>query len=131
LIFAPFEPRTGGRYFGRHDLGDVLLDAQHHNAVTSAGDAFAAGLPLITVQGDAPAARAAGSIARAAGLPDLVAADRAAFVDLAIKLGTQPGMLQRVREQLAANRKRAPLFDTPARVRELENAFRDMMERAP
>lgn len=131
LIFAPFEPRTGGRYFGRHDLGDVLLDARHHNAVTSAGDAFAAGLPLITVQGDAPAARAAGSIARAAGLPNLVAADRAAFVDLAIKLGTQPGMLPRVREQLAASRGRAPLFDTQARVRELENAFRDMMERAP
>ena len=131
LVFAPFEPRTGGRYFGRHDLGDVLLDAQHHNAVTSAGDALAAGLPLITFQGDAPAARAAASIVRAGGLPDLVAADRAAFVDLAVELGTQPGKLRNVRQQLAASRGRAPLFDTHARIRDLENAFRDMMERAP
>ena len=127
LIFAPFEPRTGGRYFGRHDLGDLLLDALHHNAVTSACDALAAGLPLITVRGEAPAARAAESMLRAAGLPDLVTSDRAAFVDLAVKLGTQAGRLQEIRTQLAANRGSAPLFNTPARVRELENAFRQMM----
>lgn len=128
LVFAPFEPRGGGRYFGRHDLGDVLLDALHHNAVTSACDALAAGLPLLTVNGNAPAARAAESIVRAAGLPELVAEDRAAFVDSAIRLGKEPGMLRRVREQLAANRARAPLFDTQARVRELEEAFRQTME---
>ena len=127
LIFAPFEARTGGRYFGRHDLGDILLDALHHNAVTSACDALAAGLPLVTVRGEAPATRAAESMLRAAGLPDLVASDRAAFIDLAIKLGMQPGRLQEIRTQLAANRGSAPLFDTQARVRELENAFRQMM----
>jgi protein O-GlcNAc transferase len=130
LVFAPFEPRIGGRYFGRHDLGDVLLDALHHNAVTSACDALAAGLPLVTVRGEAPAARAAESMVRAAGLPELVAADRAAFVELAIALGTQPDRLRRVREKLAANRGSAPLFDTPARVRELESGFRRMMEDA-
>ena len=130
LVFAPFEPRTGGRYFGRQDLGDVLLDALHHNAVTSACDALAAGLPLVTVRGEAPAARAAESMVRAAGLPELVAADRTAFVELAIGLGTQPDSLRRVREKLAANRGSAPLFDTPARVHELESAFRRMMENA-
>ena len=130
LIFAPFEPRTGGRYFARHDLGDVLLDALHHNAVTSACDALAAGLPVVTLHGDAPAARAAESIVRAAGLPELVAADRASFVQLAIELGMQPDKLRRVREQLAASRASAPLFDTPARVRDLEGAFRQMMESA-
>ena len=128
LIFAPFEARSSGRYFARHRLGDVLLDAPHHNAINSACDALGAGLPVLTLPGDAPAARAGKSIACAAGLDELVAKDRATFIDLAIKLATQPGILRHFKEQLAANRSQAPLFDTRARVRELEQAFRKMME---
>ena len=89
---------------------------------------IAAGLPLVTVRGGAPAARAAESILRAAGLPELVAADHASFVQLAVELGTNSDKLRGVRERLAVNRASAPLFDTPARVRDLEAAFRRMME---
>jgi predicted O-linked N-acetylglucosamine transferase (SPINDLY family) len=128
LVFAPFEPRAGERYFARHELGDLLLDAKHHNAVNSACDALACGLPVLTLRGDAPAARAGESIARAAGLPDLVADDEHDFVDHAVKLGTQPALLRDLKAQIAANRTQAPLFDTRARVRELEDAFRQMMK---
>jgi predicted O-linked N-acetylglucosamine transferase (SPINDLY family) len=131
LVFAPYEPRTDGRYFARHALGDLLLDAPHHNAITSACDALASGLPVLTLCGSAPASRAGESIARAAGLEDLVASSPEAFVELAVKLGTERKLLVHYRSRLPALRATAPLFDTPGRVRDLADAFRRMMQAVP
>jgi predicted O-linked N-acetylglucosamine transferase (SPINDLY family) len=76
------------------------------------------------------AARASESMLRAAGLPELVAADRDAYVRTAVRLGTQPGATRELKRRLSANRSSAPLFDTVARVRALETAFRKMHERS-
>jgi predicted O-linked N-acetylglucosamine transferase (SPINDLY family) len=130
LAFAPFEASHNPRYLARHRLGDLMLDSLHHNAMTTACDALGSGLPLLTMRGSAMAARASESMLRAAGLPELVAADRDAYVRTAVRLGSQPGATRELKRRLSASRSSAPLFDTVARVRALETAFRKMHERS-
>lgn len=128
LHFAPFESR--GRYLARQRLGDLLVDAVHHSAMTTACDALGAGLPFLTLRGRTMASRAGESLVRAAGLPEMVAADSEAFVRQAVALAEPDSSLAALRGKLAVQRQRAPLFDTTARVRQLEQAFLAMHERA-
>lgn len=128
LFFAPFESRE--RYLSRQSLGDLMIDAVHHNAMTTACDAMSMGLPLLTLKGDSMVSRAGESLVRAAGLPELVAHDRAAFVEQAVRLANNKVELQELRARLAARRDGAPLFDTAARVSELESAFLQMHSNA-
>jgi predicted O-linked N-acetylglucosamine transferase (SPINDLY family) len=73
------------------------------------------------------ASRAGESLLRAAGLPELVAADKAAYVELAVQLAADRERLNSYRRTLQA--RSAPLFDTAGRVRELEVAFLEMWRR--
>jgi protein O-GlcNAc transferase len=126
LVFTGLEQRD--RYLARQVLGDLMLDAANHNALTTACDALGMGLPVLTFGGGtAFASRAGESIVRAAGMPDLVATDRAAYVRTAVELASNQAALAAVRTRLAANRRSAPLFDTAARVRELEDSFERML----
>ncbi len=127
LIFAPFDARE--RYLARQRLGDLMLDAVHHSAMTTACDALGAGLPVLTLKGATFASRAGESLLRAAGLPELVAADPDAFVRIATTLGNDRALLTGLKDKLRANRQTAPLFDTVSRVRQLEAAFAEMWRR--
>ena len=62
-------------------------------------------------------------------MPELAAADPDAFVKAAAALGNDPSALRRLKARLEANRAKAPLFDTAARVRQLEAAFAEMCRR--
>jgi protein O-GlcNAc transferase len=130
LIVAPFEPRHGPRYLARQRLGGLFLDALHHTAATTACDALGAGLPLLTLPGTAFSARISASLLSAAGLPELIAADREDFVATAVRLADNPALLNEFRERLMRNRPGVALFDTAARVRSLEGAFEQMHARA-
>jgi len=125
LVFAPFDPRD--RYLARQRLGDLMLDAIHHSAMTTACDAMAAGLPVLTIPGNAMASRAGESLARAAGVPEMVARDKDDYVEKAVFLARHPQELRRIRQKLLA--RKGLLFDTPGRVRELEQAFLEMWRR--
>jgi predicted O-linked N-acetylglucosamine transferase (SPINDLY family) len=127
LVFAPFEPSYDPRYLARHRLGDLMLDALHHNATTSACDALGAGLPMLTLRGSAMASRSGESLLCAAGLPELVAADKAAYVELAVQLAADRERLNSFRRTLQA--RTGPLFDTESRVREIEAALMQMWQR--
>jgi predicted O-linked N-acetylglucosamine transferase (SPINDLY family) len=126
LHFAPYDSRD--RYLARQRLGGLLLDAVHHSAMTTACDAFAVGLPMLALRGAAMAARAGESLLRAAGLPELVCFDKEAFVAEAVRLASDLPRLETYRQRLEA--RDAPLFDTSGRVRELENAFLEMLQQS-
>jgi predicted O-linked N-acetylglucosamine transferase (SPINDLY family) len=126
-----FVPRAGrDEYLARFRLADLLLDSLQFNATTTACDALAAGVPVLTCRGTTFTSRTAESLLCAAGLPELVAADREAFLEQAVQFAREPGRLAAVRERLAAARRSAPLFDVAARVKELEAAFLEMARRA-
>lgn len=67
------------------------------------------------------ASRGGESVLRAAGLPELVAADREAFVELAVQLAADFTRLSAYRERLL--RRDSPLFDTAARVLESSRRY--------
>ena len=65
----------------------------------------------------------AASVLTAAGLPELIAPDLAAYEELAVALGTDPPRLLALRQKLARQRDTCTLFDTPAFVRDLEDTL--------
>jgi predicted O-linked N-acetylglucosamine transferase (SPINDLY family) len=122
LVFAMREPRAA--YLARFALADLLLDSLQHNATTTACDAFSVGVPLLTVRGRTFTSRIGESLLRAAGLPELVAPDREAYVAQAVALAANRARLKGYRDRLVA--RAGPLFDTAGRVRELEEVLLKM-----
>lgn len=106
----------------RLQLADLLLDTAPDNAHTAASDALCAGVPVLTWAGDTFAARVAGSLLHAVGLPELVMHGLAGYADLAMALATDA-------PRLAAQRASAPLFDVPAYTLALERLFDAMWQR--
>jgi protein O-GlcNAc transferase len=78
---------------------------------------------LLTVAGDKMATRVASSLLKAIGLPQLIAADLCAYEERAVQLATDTEALFTLRQQLAAQRHTAPLFDTARWVRSFEGGL--------
>jgi predicted O-linked N-acetylglucosamine transferase (SPINDLY family) len=72
----------------------------------------------------------AGSLLRAAGLPELVTASLEEYEALALRLARDRPFLLGLRNRLEEGRDRARLFDTDRFCRHLESAFTTMWETA-
>jgi predicted O-linked N-acetylglucosamine transferase (SPINDLY family) len=115
-------------HLARHRLADLFVDTLPYNAHTTASDALWAGLPVLTCAGRTFAARVAGSLLHAVGLPELVTESLEAYEREALALAAEPERLAALRTRLARNRATAPLFDTDRFRRHLEAAYRTMWE---
>ena len=124
LIFAPKLEQKA--HLARLGAADLYLDTLPCNAHTTASDALWAGLPVLTCAGDTFAARVAGSLLHAIGLPELVTASLPEYEALARRLATAPAELRALRERLRDNLGKTALYDTPRYVRNLESAYEQM-----
>jgi predicted O-linked N-acetylglucosamine transferase (SPINDLY family) len=124
LVFAPRMPLP--EHLARHRAADLFLDTYPYNAHTTASDALWAGLPVLTRTGESFAARVAGSLLRAAGLPELITSTPEAYESLAIELATNPVKLAGLADRLRKTRLAVPLFDTELFARRLEAAYTQM-----
>ena len=127
LVLAP--RAKYGNYLARYCLADLFLDTLPFNGGTTVSDALWAGLPVVTCSGEAFAARMAGSLLNAIGLPELITQTLADYERLALKLATDADMLADIRAKLSRNRSNYPLFDTDRFRRHIESAFATMHER--
>jgi protein O-GlcNAc transferase len=125
LIFAP-RIDSGADHLARQRAADLFLDTLPYNAHATAGDALWAGLPVITCAGTAFASRVGASMLKAAGLPELVTHSLEDYEALALKLATDPALLQSIRRKLADNRRTCPLFDGDRFRRHIEAAYTAM-----
>lgn len=105
---------------------DLVLDTLPYNAHTTASDALWAGVPVLTCLGETMAGRVAGSLLGAVGLPELITTALDDYEALACALAADRARLDALRARLAANRERAPLFDTARYARGIEAAFARM-----
>lgn len=128
LVFAPRLPSLED-HLARYRLADLFLDTWPYNAHTTASDALLAGLPVLTCSGRSFAARVAGSLLRAIGLPELITDNLEDYEALALALARDPERLGALRQRLAANRLTHPLFDTDRFRRHIEAAYIGMWER--
>jgi predicted O-linked N-acetylglucosamine transferase (SPINDLY family) len=127
LVFA--QRANLDAHLARHRLADLFLDTLPYNAHTSCSDALWAGLPVITCSGETFAGRVAASLLRAVGLPELVTESLGDYEALAARLARDPTGLAVLKAKLLHNRNTYPLFDTARFTRNLEAAYRVMMER--
>jgi predicted O-linked N-acetylglucosamine transferase (SPINDLY family) len=128
LVFAPRLPRNED-HLARLRLADIFVDTLYYNAHTTASDALWAGVPVLTCAGSTFAGRVAGSLLHAVGLPELVTRSLEHYEALALKLARDPALLASLRQKLAHNRERYPLFDTDRFTRHIEAAYTTMWER--
>ncbi len=127
LIFAPRVPVE--QHLARQKLADLFLDTLPYNAHTTTSDALWVGLPVVTCAGETFAARVAGSLLRAAGMPELVTGTLQDYESQALHLATHSEALHSIRTRLEQTRGTMPLFDTERFARQLERAYLSMWQR--
>jgi predicted O-linked N-acetylglucosamine transferase (SPINDLY family) len=121
VIFAERAPQA--EHLARQRLADLFLDTFNYNAHTTTSDALWAGLPVVTKIGQGFAARVAGSLLNAIGLPELVTMTEQDYEELILELATNPAKLAQVKDKLATNRLTQPLFNTELYTKHLENGY--------
>lgn len=127
LVYAGNVPL--GTHLARHANADLFLDTTPYNAHATAADALGAGLPVLTCKAGAFAGRVAASLLMAAGLPELVSENLADYEARALELALDPARLKQLKEKLAQNLTRTPLFDANDFPRDIEAAYIMMWER--
>lgn len=121
LVFA--ELAAHPVHLRRLELADVALDNRLHGGGVTTVDALWAGLPVVSLVGQTPAARLGATLLTAAGVPELLVDTAEAYLDLALALARDPDRRAALREKLIAGRDTAPLFDTGRQARALEAAY--------
>jgi len=116
-------------HFSRLALADLFVDTWPYNAHTTAADALWAGVPVVTVYGNAFASRVAASVLNAAGLGELAFATVHDYRCAITALALEPALLAGYRQHLESQRMSLPLFDSTAYTRDFESLLARMVER--
>jgi predicted O-linked N-acetylglucosamine transferase (SPINDLY family) len=115
-------------HLARYVLADLFLDTTPYGAHTTASDALWMGIPILTLSGRSFASRVCGSLARAAGIPELVTNSAEEYVERAVALGNDSVARAALRKRLIQNHDSATLFDLPLLVHKLEDLYQQMWD---
>ena len=126
LVFA--EGRPQAEHLARLPLSDLALDTFPCNGHTTTSDALWAGVPVLTWQGEAFAARVASSLLVAAGLDDLVATSLGDYQAHLLRWCTDAAWRADLRVRAGALRATSPLFDAAAFARQLEGVLAEAID---
>jgi predicted O-linked N-acetylglucosamine transferase (SPINDLY family) len=127
IVFASV--LTYADHFSRLALADVFVDTWPYNAHTTAADALWAGVPVVTLYGNAFASRVAASVLNAAGLGELAFGDVQGYTDAIRVLALEPALAAQYKCQLNEQRLSLPLFDSTRYTREFEDLLGRMWAR--
>lgn len=128
LVFAP--RLRNEQHLARHRLADLFIDTYPCNAHTTASDALWSGLPMVTCIGETFASRVAASLLTAMNLHDCICEDFTSYESKITQLLEDPAALLSLRQRTQDARMTSPVFDTPATARQLEAAYRNMVDQA-
>jgi predicted O-linked N-acetylglucosamine transferase (SPINDLY family) len=127
LIFAPWAADRAA-HLARLSQADLALDCYPYGSHTTGSDILWAGVPLVGLAGKTFVSRVSASIMSAAGMADFVTTSLQDYRDLALRLARDSAVLADAKRRAVASR-RMPLFDTVGFTRNLEAAFRAIVER--
>jgi predicted O-linked N-acetylglucosamine transferase (SPINDLY family) len=124
LVFAD---RAGDAdHIARHRLADLFLDTAPFAGHSTAIESLWAGLPVVSCAGAGFASRVSASALKAVGMPELGVTSLPDYHALALKLATDPALLESYRRRLDAGRESFALFDATGLARSLEAAYARM-----
>jgi predicted O-linked N-acetylglucosamine transferase (SPINDLY family) len=107
---------------------DIALDPFPYNGTTTTCEALWMGVPVISLVGDQHRSRVGVSLLTRAGLAELLADDRAGYIDLAVSLATDRARLDTLRANLRARAMASALADAKAITIGLESGLRQIWQ---
>jgi protein O-GlcNAc transferase len=105
---------------------DIALDTFPYNGTTTTCEAMWMGVPVLTLAGRSHAGRVGASLLAAVELEELIAANREAYVQIAVGLAWDRGRLTGYRQTLRPRMLASPLMNGFDFTRRLEAAYRSM-----
>jgi predicted O-linked N-acetylglucosamine transferase (SPINDLY family) len=122
-----FFPRLSiADYFAAYNRIDIALDSFAYPGGTTTCDALWMGVPVVSRAGQTAISRGGLSILSNIGLPELVAQDRQAYLQIAAELAGDPSRLAHLRMTMRDRMRASPLMDARRFTRDVETAFREM-----
>lgn len=103
---------------------DIALDPFPYNGTTTTCDTLWRGIPVVSLTGEISVARSGYALLKTAGLEELAAPDREAYVRTAVDLARDGERLRKMSAGLCARFEASPLRDEAGFARELETAYR-------
>jgi predicted O-linked N-acetylglucosamine transferase (SPINDLY family) len=122
VVFLPFMSLE--RFMQLLSIAVVVLDTPHFNGMNSSLQAFAVGAPVVTLPGRLQRGRHTQAMYRTMGIDDCIAADATEYIDIAVRLGTEPPHARALRARILARKQ--VLFEDPRVVQEFERFFREV-----
>ena len=98
-----------------------MLDTLHFCGFNTTLEAFAAGTPVVTLPGEFMRGRHTAAFYRKMQIGDCVAASPQEYIDIAVRLGTDPEYRAEISNKIAAERDR--LWRDPAVLQDLAATF--------
>ena len=95
-------PLNSEQFQAMSHIADVLLDTPDWSGCNSTLELLAHGLPVVTLPGEFMRGRHTLAILRMMGMDELIAATPEAYVDLAVRLGTDPVWRKELRTRISA-----------------------------
>jgi predicted O-linked N-acetylglucosamine transferase (SPINDLY family) len=112
-------------YLKAYNDVDIGLDPFPYNGGTTSLDSLWMGVPFITLEGSAPAARGGVSVLRNAGLGELIASTPTDYIRKAKELAEDHERLRILRSGMRQRIEASPLSDITRFARDMENMYRD------
>jgi len=103
---------------------DLCLDSYPYNGTTTNCDSFVMGVPVLTLTGSRHASRVTTSQLSSLGLDMLIATDSDEHVNTAVRLASDPALLNSIRVGLRERLQGAALMDYQGFTRQLEAKYR-------
>jgi predicted O-linked N-acetylglucosamine transferase (SPINDLY family) len=120
--FHPPVPRP--QYMERYHRLDLVLDTFPYNGHTTSLDALWMGVPVVSLVGGHPVARAGLSQLSNLGLAELAAFTEDDYVRIATQLAQDLPRLEELRRTLRSRMEESVLMDAPRFARQIESAYR-------
>ena len=121
LIFLPTLSRA--EHLKRLGAFDLVLDSFPYNAHTTAADALANDVPVLTMCGQSFASRVGASLNASVGLSKLTASSWADYITLAQDIAQNKESHRYLKSHLITRKKESDLFDYRRKTKLLEDAF--------
>lgn len=111
-------------------LADIYLDSYPYSGATSLLDPLQLGIPAIAWEENSLKSRQTSALLREIQLADLIAQDESSYIQLAIKLATNPQLRQHYRQQIQQQMQQNPPFlDSAAYGNKMGNLFEQLFQR--